>query len=87
MDAICIFLDTATLNAGLPAASLAACFSRTTETSPLRKIAADYVFTRMADDSVDAGELVGQLAAVQGFIQALHEAQKFHHEAKQGTSS
>ena len=87
MEALCHFLDCATsMCLGLPAASLAAYFSRTTETSPLRKIAADYVVTRIDEGHHDAGELVGQFGPVQGFVQALHEAQSFHHDARQGKS-
>ncbi|PPJ55505.1 hypothetical protein CBER1_07045 [Cercospora berteroae] len=87
MEAFCWHLDSATPNdIGLPPASLAVCFSHTAEDSPLRKLAADYVVTRMHGGKADAGELVGELAPLRGFIQALNEAHQFHHDAKKGTS-
>ncbi|WPB05421.1 uncharacterized protein RHO25_010073 [Cercospora beticola] len=85
MLAFCWHLQLATGNAvGLPASCLALCFSQTAEGSPLRKLAADYIVTRMQGEQPDAGELVGKLAPLQGFIQALNEAHQFHHDAGKG---
>ncbi|CAK1365224.1 unnamed protein product [Cercospora beticola] len=86
MLAFCWHLQLATGNAvGLPASCLALCFSQTAEGSPLRKLAADYIVTRMQGEQPDAGELVGKLAPLQGFIQALNEAHQFHHDAGKDT--
>ncbi|GIZ45005.1 hypothetical protein CKM354_000818900 [Cercospora kikuchii] len=88
MIAFCWHLQHATGNViGLPAACLALCFSHTGEGSPLRQLAADYIVTRMKGKKSDAGELVGDLAPLQGFIQALNEAHQFHHDAEEGTSN
>ncbi|KAF2214162.1 hypothetical protein CERZMDRAFT_96186 [Cercospora zeae-maydis SCOH1-5] len=83
MYALCAHLSDATCeDIGIPAASLAACFARTADSSPLRMIVADYVVTRMDEERLDAEDLVQELAGEEGFVKALHEAQNFHHREK-----
>ncbi|KAM3416172.1 hypothetical protein BST61_g7780 [Cercospora zeina] len=83
MYALCAHLSIATSNnIGIPATSLAACFSRTADSSALRTVVADYVVTRMDEDRLDADDLVQDLAGEEGFVKALHEAQIFHNSGE-----
>ena len=86
MHAICTLLYCASSSSNILSwRSLASCFSKTMPDCPLRKLAGDYVVTKMEQGGHNLDDLLAGLAHLEGAMVALYEAKSRYHTDDIGT--